>query len=175
MNDGLPDPPSGAELRLRTRRLDLLPIDRSHASVMFSLLNDVAMHEFTGGKPPADVETLSRRYEGWEERRAPDGSELWLNWVLRERQLNEVIGHVQAGVRSDCAYVAWVIGSRWQRRGYASEAAARLVGWLLELGVKEIRASIHPEHIASIRVAENVGLERTDLREDSETVWRLRV
>jgi RimJ/RimL family protein N-acetyltransferase len=142
---------------------------------MFKLLDDASLYEFTHDAPPDHVDALSRLYKFWEERRAPDGSELWLNWVLRERERNELVGHIQAGVGADHADVAWVIGRRWQGVGYASEAAIHLVDWLLALGVREIRASIHPDHLASIRVAERAGLEPSDLSDGDEKVWRLRV
>lgn len=175
VSDPRSPPAATAEVRLSTPRLDLLPIDRSHASAMFSILDDPALHEFTGGNPPEDVDALSRLYEWWEQRRSPDGSELWLNWVLWDRELDELVGHLQAGVGPAFAAVAWVVGRRWQGRGYASEAATELVTWLLSVGVKDIRASIHPDHVASIRVAERAGLCRTDLGDDGEVIWRLQV
>lgn len=170
--------PSKDDLSLSTLRLDLLPIQRSHAPEMFEVLNDINLREFTGGAPPESVDALRRRYELWEQRRSPDGSELWFNWAVRERQLDQLIGHMQAGVGAEFASVAWVIGSRWQGHGYASEAALCIVEWLAGLGVKDIRASIHPDHVVSIRVAERAGLERTELRsdhEDDEILWQLRV
>lgn len=175
MNDPPLLVPDEAELRLRTRRLDFLPIDRSYAPAMFSLLNDPALHGFTGGNPPEDVDALGRLYEWWEQRRSPDGSEVWLNWVLRDGELDELVGHVQAGVGPDHTAVAWVVGRRWQGRGYASEAASRLVTWLLGKGVNDIRASIHPDHVASVRVAEGAGLCRTDRQHEGEVIWRLHV
>ena len=76
----------------------------------------------------------------------------------------EQIGH---------ADIAWVIGSEWQHQGYATEAVKVVVGFLLELGVQEIRASIHPDHVASIRVAERVGFMRTNERAGPEVIWKL--
>lgn len=167
--------PSPENIRIETARLDFVPIDRSHATAMFEILNDVTLHEFIGGQPPENAEALCRRYETWERRRSPNGTELWFNWVLREREHGDLIGHAQAGVGAHHADVSWVIGSRWQRRGYASEAALRIVEWLVGMGVKEIQASINPDHLASIRVAEHAGLERTNEQSGGELVWRLRV
>jgi RimJ/RimL family protein N-acetyltransferase len=70
------------------------------------------------------------------------------------------------------ADVAWVVGSRWQNNGYAIEAAKAMEEWLLELGVREIRAAIHPGHVASIRVAEHLGLCRTNEYSGNELIWR---
>jgi RimJ/RimL family protein N-acetyltransferase len=159
-------------LALGTERLDLLPIQRDHAPLLYHVLSDPALHEFTGGSPPADVDALARQYEYWERRRSPDGAELWFNWALRLRTQEELIGHLQVGIREDRASMAWVVGSRWQGRGYATEAARAVLGWIHHLGVRDVRASIHPEHAASIRIAERLGLRRTDERSGTELIWK---
>ena len=69
--------------------------------------------------------------------------------------------------------VAWVIGTAWQGRGYASEAALALVGWLSGQGVTVITAHIDPRHAASARVAERAGLVPTAYEIDGERVWRI--
>ena len=159
-------------LALRTERLDLLPVHRDHAPLMFPVLHDSALHEFTGGSPPVDVDALARQYEHWERRRSPDGAEMWLNWVLRPREQGELIGHLQVGIAGDRATMAWSLGSRWQRQGYATEAARAVLGWIRHLGVSEVRASIHPGHAASIRIAERLGMRRTDERSGAELIWK---
>lgn len=168
----LPPVPAADALVLRTKRLELLPINRTYAAEMFNVLCDPALYLFTSGLPPADVLALARRYEFWEHRVSPDHSELWLNWALRLREENALIGHMQAGVLPDHADVAWFLGVRWQHRGYATEAAEAILDWLLQLGIREIRASINPAHLASIRVAERLGLRRTTDFSDNELIWK---
>jgi RimJ/RimL family protein N-acetyltransferase len=165
---GLPALPSP----LRTERLDLLPITRAHAPAMFEVLKDESLYAFTGGSPPADVETLARLYAFWEQRRSPDGAELWLNWVMRLRDQAEWVGHLQAGVQPNHTSIAWTVGAKWQRVGYATEAATAVLAWLLDLGVRDIRASIHPAHAASIRVAERLGFHRTTESSGTELIWQ---
>jgi RimJ/RimL family protein N-acetyltransferase len=72
------------------------------------------------------------------------------------------------------AAIAWVVGVPWQRRGYATEAALALVGWLGGQEVDEIVAHIHPGHLASAQVAARAGLRPTPDQVDGEQVWRLR-
>lgn len=67
------------------------------------------------------------------------------------------------------------MGSSWWGRGYASESAVALVGWLKVLGVTEIRACVHPAHEASGRVAENAGLRLSGDVLNGEEVWIHRV
>ncbi len=66
-----------------------------------------------------------------------------------------------------------MVGAAWQGRGYASESAQALVGWLREHGVVTFTATIHPDHAASAAVARRAGLAPTAERADGETVWRL--
>jgi RimJ/RimL family protein N-acetyltransferase len=71
------------------------------------------------------------------------------------------------------ADIAWVIGLPFQHQGYASEAARALVGWLGGQDVGEIVAHIHPDHLASARVAIRAGFQPTDDQVDGEQVWRI--
>jgi len=173
--DTIPPLPSPESLRIVAARLDLEPLTHEHAAEMFEILKDPLLYKFTGDTPPSDIDTLVRRYEFWEKRRSPDGLQLWLNWIIRERSSGTAVGHAQATVTADCAEIAWVVGTSTQNRGYASEAAQGVVQWLREFGMREIRASIHPGHLASIRVAERAGLTRTDEMIDGEQVWKLSI
>lgn len=156
---------------LRTARLDMEPLSREHAREMFPLLADPGLYEFTGGEGPASEEKLISSYTFLEGRRSPDGREIWLNWALRLRETGALTGYAQSTVTRERAYVAWVVGSHWQGRGLATDAAVAIVNWLEEKGAPEIRACVHPQHRASQRVAANAGLSRTDDLEDGEEVW----
>ena len=142
---------------------------------MVGVLADPALYRFTGGEPPALVD-LRRRYVAQVAGASPDGSERWHNWVVRLAAADgEAIGFVQATVTAggSVADIAWVIGTRWQGRGYAAEAAAALVAWLRASGVTTMTAHVHPDHEASALVAARAGLVATDELEDGERVWRL--
>jgi RimJ/RimL family protein N-acetyltransferase len=168
--------PSELDLRIETERLELGPIGRDDAEGMLPVLSDAALYAHTGGRPPESEAALRKLFASRETRQSPDGTELWFNWVVRLRSPDQgPLGYVQASVSTTGADVAWVIGSRWQNRGYASEAATAVVGWLLDLGMKRVHASIHPEHGASQKVAARAGLRRTDTTIDGEEVWLLEV
>ena len=101
--NGLPQLPGVDALTLRTSRLDLTPITKAFAPEMFQLLNDSALYKYVTVSPPADVIALASEYEVWQGRRSLDGSELWLNWALRQKESKQLIGHLQAGVLVDHA------------------------------------------------------------------------
>jgi RimJ/RimL family protein N-acetyltransferase len=161
------------DAELTSQRLALKPLRREHADEMHPLLDDPKLHEFIGGSP-LGLDDLHTRYLALERRASPDGQELWLNWIAQRLKDEALVGHLQATVSGSRAILAWVIGSRWQRKGYASEAAARIMDWLFEeVGVEEVDAHIYPAHVASERVATRLGLEATDEMVEGERVWRL--
>ncbi|MFB7940155.1 GNAT family N-acetyltransferase [Streptomyces sp. NPDC056049] len=149
-------------------RLELVPLEVSHAEEMAGVLGDPALHAFIGGEPES-LEELRARYVRWEAG-APDPDTAWCNWVVRERDGGRLVGTVQATVTGEGAEVAWVVGSAWQGRGYASEAARALVGWLRPR-VRTVVAHVHPDHAASAAVARAAGLVPTGEIHDGEVRW----
>ena len=84
-------------------------------------------------------------------------------WVIELRETGEFVG--------DCGLTPQEVGGiteievgyhvrrSLQRRGYASEAAAACRDYARdELGLSRLIAIIHPENVASQRVAEHIGL-----------------
>jgi RimJ/RimL family protein N-acetyltransferase len=160
---------------IATDRLMLDPLRAQHAEEMVEVLADPRLHEFIGGSPPTPEE-LRQRYASLENGRSPDGRERWLNWIVRRRSDGRAVGTVQATLRSTptdtSADIAWTVGVPWQRRGFASEAAIAMVGWLEGGGVSVVCAYIHPGHRASERVAAAAGLSATREVVDGERLWR---
>ena len=138
---------------------------------MAEVLSDPALHTFIGGSPLSPA-ALRVRYERLVAG-SPDTSVSWCNWVLRERAESRLVGTVQATATGEVAEIAWVVGTPWQGRGLASEAARGLVAWLGQRSVRTVLAHIHPEHLASAAVARAAGLIPTDEEQDGERRWRL--
>ena len=159
---------------IRSERLDLQPLQASHAAEMVAVLDDPRLYEFIGGQPPTFGE-LADRYLRLVEGGSADGREEWRNWIVRTRSDGRAIGTVQATIVDGGrrAMIAWVIGVPWQGRGFATEAASALVGWLAADGASSIGATIHLSHAASEAVAQRIGLEPTDELVDGERVWLL--
>ncbi|MFJ6940201.1 GNAT family N-acetyltransferase [Streptomyces sp. NPDC101132] len=162
---------------IRTERLNLVPLAVEHAEEMAAVLGDPALHDFTGGAPYSP-EALRERYVRLVAG-SPDPAVLWWNWVVRVREEDRLAGTVQAtvalaGPGAECAAeVAWVVGTPWQGRGIAREAARGLVAWLREQGVRTVRAHVHPDHHASAAVAAAAGLAPTPHVHDGEIRWEL--
>jgi RimJ/RimL family protein N-acetyltransferase len=163
--------PDGAVPTLAAGPVRIVPLSAADAVELAPLLDDPALHEFTGGEPLSYAK-LEQRYRRLE-RGAPAGvDERWLNWVIRLVDDGRAIGTVQATVRGREAAVAWVVARPWQGRGLATAAARALVTWLLA-GGHDVRAHIRPGHVASERVARAAGLESTEEWFEGERVWRV--
>jgi RimJ/RimL family protein N-acetyltransferase len=143
------------------------------------VFDDERLHRYTGGAP-ATADQLRDRFGRQVTGTSPDGSEIWLNWMLRRRDTGDLVGTVQATVRRSAgglgngervAEVAWVVAVGQQHHGYAREAAAAMTAELRRRGVHRFLAHIHPDHEASVRVARFLGLRPTDIRVDGEIRW----
>jgi RimJ/RimL family protein N-acetyltransferase len=145
---------------------------------MVAVLGDPQLYEFTGGRPPSESELVDR-YTRQVLGESVDGRQGWLNWILRLRDSRAAIGTVQATLRDDDAgerraELAWVLSTRFQGAGYATEGAAAVIEWLRGEGVESVEAFIQPSHGASARVAQRLGLEPTGEMRGGETRWILR-
>lgn len=176
---------------MASERIRLVPLKVGDAEEMVEVLSGEDLHTFIGGAPPTLAE-LRERYARQVVGRSPDGREEWHNWIIRTVADDEAVGYVQAtiadaGRQADVtdagrwaevadvgrrAEIAWVVSSRRQGRGYASEAARALVAWLDGHGVTTIEAHIHPRHEASAAVARKAGLLPTERFDDGERLWR---
>lgn len=159
---------------IRTERLVLLPLAVAHADEMAKVLADPALHTFIGGGPET-ADALRSRYAGMLAG-APDPAVSWCNWVIRLEAESCLTGTVQATVgpsgRGRSAEIAWLVGTPWQGRGIATEAARALVGWLAGRSVHTAVAHVHPDHLASAAVAAAAGLTPTDRVQDGEVRWQ---
>jgi len=137
---------------------------------MVEVLSDPDLYIFTGGEPPT-LGGLEERYR-FQVEGSPREDEVWHNWIVRHDGV--AIGYVQATVTGEDAELAWVVGTQWQGRGFAREAAAAMKRWLADEGALNFSAHIHPDHHASAGVAIDLGLHPSgQLDEDGEMIWRL--
>jgi len=171
-HSGHPVLPLGHMRPLHAASLVLEPLVAAHAREMFPVLTDPAIYEFENQPPPSES-SLAARYSTLETRQSPDGTQTWLNWVIRVPS-GELAGHVQATVLGDgTAIIAYELASKYWRRGIATTAVTsvltelelnyavnlvvavlklrnhRSMGLLLKLGFQ----SASTEHVARFRTA----------------------
>ena len=104
----------------------LEPQTVAHADEMFEVLGDPAIYEYEN-EPPQSLEWLRERFAKLETRLSADGTEHWLNWVIR-LPTGELAGYVQATVRpGGRAEIAYVLSSRYWGCGLARRAVEAMI------------------------------------------------
>ena len=83
---------------LTTQRLVLEPVTEGHAEELCDLFCDPDLHSFVPFVP-LTLEKQRERCARWSKRRSPDGKEIWLNWVGRDKATGKVVAHFQAGIK----------------------------------------------------------------------------
>jgi RimJ/RimL family protein N-acetyltransferase len=162
---------------LITPRLRLEPLSVQHADEAVTVFDDPQLYTFIGGEPLSLAE-FRDRYTRQVAGHSPDGSQGWLNWMLRLRTGGELAGTAQATLsRLDqdgaerVAELAWMVAVQHQGQGYATEAASAVMHWLQHHGIDRFQAHIHPGHTASARVAEHIGMHPTGTKVNGEVRW----
>src|SRR5690242_3505133 len=138
--------------------LTLEPQVAAHAAELYAILDDAGLYICTDDKGPASLEALTERLRGLESRTSPDGTERWLNWVVRNA-VNLVVGYVQATVRPRGeAEIAYVFGRSYWGRGFATRACALMLEALMDdYAVTQATATLDPQNAASLALLRRLG------------------
>jgi RimJ/RimL family protein N-acetyltransferase len=175
----LPDAPSawqGEALEralhdtLMTPRLALEPLAEQHADELWLPVTDARLYEYVPQDPPVSMAALRERLSLLAARRSPQGDQLWLNWVMREREGGGLRGRLQATVLTDAtAWIAYEVFPDHWRQGYASEGIQRMIEWLIDtLAVQHVAAEVDSLNEGSLRVLERLGFQRAAWREAAD-------
>ena len=86
-------------------------------------------------------------------------------WSIILKETNECIGQItvqeKEGYPSDIRDIGWFINPKYQRKGYASEAAQKVIDYMFqEVGIKKILTGAAIANPASWRLMEKLGFKR---------------
>jgi RimJ/RimL family protein N-acetyltransferase len=148
---------------------------------------------------PEDAEAISayrsdpevHRYQGWDRTdaegvraeivemngRAPGEPGGWIQFSVEDRETNGLVGDIGLSLADgepDVIKIGYTMSPSFQGRGYATEAVGALIGYAFDtLGADIVRAYASAENIASIRVAEKVGMQLMERyeRQHGDEMW----
>ena len=145
---------------MKTVRTDLCVLEpqvEAHAPAMFEVLSDRAIYEFEGVPPPS-VERLAAGYRRRQSRISPDGSEQWLNWIVR-LPTSELAGYVQATVlTTGVSYVAYELASKYWQQGIGSASVSAMMQELSQTyGVTMFVAVLKTANFRSMGLLRHLG------------------
>lgn len=140
----------------------LEPQAAQHAAAMFPLLADTTLYAYVDQPPPASEAALRERFARLESRQSPDGSQQWLNWVIRLQNglpNGDLAGYVQATVYADAsANIAYVLGSAFMGRGLARQAVVQMLDMLANQHAVQLAfATVDERNTRSLRLLHALG------------------
>jgi ribosomal-protein-alanine N-acetyltransferase len=81
-------------------------------------------------------------------------------WMITVRPSDEAVGTLACSLREGELAVGFVLAQEQWGRGYATEAATRLLQWARGAGLRRIVATCDADNAASARVLRKLGLRR---------------
>ncbi|MGQ0720742.1 MAG: GNAT family N-acetyltransferase [Candidatus Eiseniibacteriota bacterium] len=159
---------SGRMRIVHASRCTLEPQVAAHAREMFNVLSDPAIYEFEG-RPPSSEASLAEGFARLENRRSADGTQHWLNWVIRV-PTGRLAGYVQATVlASGVSLVAYELASRYWRQGLGSSAVAAMATELKTVyGVHTLVAVLKARNYRSLALLRSLGFQAASEQEVAE-------
>jgi RimJ/RimL family protein N-acetyltransferase len=142
---------------LETQRLRLRPFSESDVEPLFALMQDADVVRYVGDRRIPTRQETWRSVAGWIGHWSLRGYGLW---AIEERASGDLIG--RAGLINPIDWpgpeVGYLLGRRWWRHGYATEAAAAAMGWgFRTIGFDRLISLIDPANAPSISVAGRLG------------------
>lgn len=150
-------------LPLLTERLELRAFEPTDLDALHAVYGDPQVTRFMPAYPTLEH---TRRALEIHMREARAGNPAF--WALIERESGELIGDAGLGLIEGIGpefELGYTLGTRWWRRGYATEAARAVRDHALgPLALPEVLALVRPANAASINVLEKIGMERVGTR-----------
>lgn len=156
-------------IELKTDRLVLRRESLKDADVMHKLLGcDPEITKYTGWNPyisrESTLEKIGFDIKGYEK----EGCYSWV--IVCDGDFVGTIGAYDYDAQKSQIEIGYSIVRKFWGRGFASEAAAKVVEFLTEEGIKNIIAWGHFENMASVRILENLGFTEFD-RDDKQIYY----
>jgi [ribosomal protein S5]-alanine N-acetyltransferase len=151
--------PSAATGELLTQRLALRPLRESDLDVLASIYADPAVMRFLGG--PRTREDTRTRLSWMIAAHREQGFGLWATTLRADGTLIGRCGIIVQDVEGQTEHeIAYLLGSQWWGRGYATEAAAAIRDHArARLGFDRTISLIDPANTASQAVARRIGMQ----------------
>ncbi|XTZ38093.1 GNAT family N-acetyltransferase [Salmonella enterica] len=149
----------------------LEPLDKSHAQGMYAGLCIDDDYKFIPSDPPLSLDELVSRYERISQRHSSDKSEIWLNWVIINRNSGTYLGYVQSTIMVDksWAYIAYHVFGQYQKKGVAKQCVRMLIDFLFnKYKLSHVDALIDSRNLASIGLVESLKLKKIKELKDAD-------
>ena len=94
--------------------------------------------------------------------------------VLAQQQTNEIIGDLYLKQESDVYWIGYTVAPRYARQGYANEAVAAAVAWIVANRCPVVRAAVMPDNLPSIGLLQKLGFVCVGTDEEHDLLFEYR-
>lgn len=148
-------------VRIETERLILRRFQREDAEAVFrNYESDARMTEFLRWKPAKALSEARAVVEEWVD---SYDDPAFYQWAIELKSLGEPVGTISVvgrDERTDTLHIGYCVGSRWWRRGIATEAFSAIIPFLFrEVEANRIEAQHDPKNPNSGAVMRKCGLK----------------
>jgi RimJ/RimL family protein N-acetyltransferase len=145
---------------LESARLVLEVRKEHHAFELYDYFCERDLYTFTRREVPVSAEWLAKGFKDLEKLVSPDGKELWMGWVGKDRVTKKSVGIFEMSLIGDECYIAYTIFKENWGQGYAVEGTEALVGYMTSVfKPKRFIIEMDTRNRASMKVAEKLGFE----------------
>jgi RimJ/RimL family protein N-acetyltransferase len=145
---------------LESARLVLEVRKEHHASELYDYFCDKDLYAFTRRDVPVSPEWLGQGFKDLEKIISPDGKELWLGWVGRDKTSQKPIGIFEMSLVGEDCYIAYTIFKENWGAGFAVEGTEATVAYMNRTySPKRFLIEMDTRNRTSVKVAEKLGFE----------------
>jgi RimJ/RimL family protein N-acetyltransferase len=115
---------------LESSLLLLEPRKEAHAIELYDSFCEKDLYHFLKRDVPPSREWLAKGFKELERLTSPDGKELWLGWVGREKNSSKPVGTFEITLVDGEGFVAYTVFKDFWGHGYAAEASQSLIDYV---------------------------------------------
>lgn len=143
-----------------SERLVLEMRKEHHANELYELFCEKDLYHYMKRDVPPSVEWLAVGFKELERLTSPDGKELWLGWVGKEKVSQRPVGVFEMTVIDGDAYIAYTVFKHSWGKGFAVEASRAMMSYISQnFAPKRFVIEMDTRNRASVKVAEKLGFD----------------
>ncbi len=145
-------------MNIKTKRLLIREFEFKDWQAVYAYTSDINVMKYI----PEGVFTEKDAKEFVSKNTGDDAEKFPVVLIAEDILIGHIVFHKYFGEHT--YEIGWVFNPKYQKRGYASEAAKAILGYgFKEMNLHRIIATCQPENIPSYRVMEKVGMRREGL------------
>lgn len=145
---------------LESERLLLEVRHEFHAAELYELFCEKDLYHYMKREVPVSAEWLANGFKELERLTSPDGKELWLGWVARDKTSQKPIGVFELTIVNSEAFIAYTIFKKYWGNGFAAEGSQAMMTYATQkFSPKRFVIEMDTRNRASVKVAEKLGFD----------------